>query len=326
MGYLSLLLASVALALADDQCPPETIGSSCTCYPGPSVGVFGTKVVCRDINDPAILLKEIQNFRGHKIDVLLLVNSDLPYLPAGLFLGTSVKEFIIKDSILDNLYSTTDYKVSPFAGLEDSLEEFAIYSTKGLSKWYYPDLKGLKHLKKIEIVQSPIDFVGHVFSEIGGGSLESITVAYSRVYRIHPQAFPELHNLKEVNFRGNFLPYMVRYMFPNPATQLRKIDLSDNKLFTLPETMFDNMPALEFLDLSQNEFKTFQPMAIYSSLKSFYISKNPFECGCHLLSLKQILSSPKLKYTDIENVECIRPGSYKRISLQHITSQEYKCH
>jgi len=314
------------LTIADEQCPTDRIGSFCTCHPGPSFGAVGTKVVCRDIKDPATLLKEIQNFRGYKIDVLLLLNIELPYLPAGLFLGTSVREFIIKDSILDNLYSTTNYKPSPFAGLEDSLEEFAIYSTKGLSKWYYPDLKGLKHLKKIEIVQSPIDFVGHVFAEIGEGSVESITVAYSRVYRIHPQAFPELLNLKEVNFRGNFLPYMVRDMFPNPAHHLKKIDLSDNKLFTLPETMFDNMPALEFLDLSQNEFKKFQTMPVYSSLKSFYISKNPFECGCHLLPLKQILSSQNLKYTDIENVACVRPRSYKKTLLKELSSQELKCH
>lgn len=226
LGYLILFLGLATLSLADESCPPKQIGSYCTCTPGPSYGAIGTKVVCRGINDPAVLLKEIQNYRNYKIDVLLLLFVQLPYLPAGLFLGTSVREFIIKDSILENLYSVTDSGPSPFAGLEDSLEELAVYSTRDPSKWLYPDLKPLKRLRNIEIVQSKLNFVGHVFAEIGGGSLETITVAYSKVYRLHPQAFPELSHLKEVNFRGNFLPYMVRTMFPNPATQLKKIDLS----------------------------------------------------------------------------------------------------
>lgn len=226
LSCLTLLLSLAAFSLAENSCPPEKISSHCTCTPGPSFGAMGTKVVCRDIKDPATLLREIQYYQGYKIDVLLLLFVELPYLPAGLFLGTSVRELVIKDSILDNLYSVTDYKPSPFEGLEDSLEELSVYSTKEPSKWLYPNLKNLKKLKNIEIVQSPLNFVGHVWAEIGEGSVESITVAYSEVYRIHPQAFPELSNLKEVNFRGNFLPYMVRTMFPNPATQLRKIDLS----------------------------------------------------------------------------------------------------
>lgn len=326
LHYLTLLLVLPAIALADGNCPPQQIGSHCTCIPGPSFGALGTKVVCREIKDPAVLLQEIQNFRGYKIDVLLLLFMELPYLPAGLFLGTSVRELIIKDSILENLYSVMDDN-SPFAGLEDSLEEFAVYATKEPSKWFYPDFSKFKHLKNIEIVQSRMNFVGAAFfSEIGGGSLETITVAYSGVNRIHPQAFPKLSNLREVNFRGNFLPYMVRTMFPDPALHLKKIDLSDNKLFTLPENMFDNMPALEFLELSRNEFRTFQNMPVYNQLKFFYIGQNPFECGCQLRPLKQLLLSSDIKYSDLEDVECIRPpGTKKRTLLKELSFEEFNC-
>lgn len=227
LGVLLLTLGLITLTIAKvTGCPPKEIDNFCTCSHGTFKETTGTKVVCRDINNPSTLLKEIQSFREYHVDFLLLLNLQVPYFPAGLFLGTSVKELIIKDSIIENLYSIQNYKTSPFAGLEDSLEEIAIYSTKDPSKWYFPDLSNLKKLKTIEIVQSPIDFVGHVFAEIGGGSLESITVAYSRVYRIHPQAFPELTNIREVNFRGNFLPYMVRTMFPDPAPRLKRIDLS----------------------------------------------------------------------------------------------------
>lgn len=223
LRYIGLILGLVSISCASESCPPQKIGSACTCSNRDSL-----RVSCLGVKDPSTLLRDVQYFRGYNLTSLHLMNISLPYLPPGLFLGMSVKQFFITHSTLENLYSVTDYSPSPFAGLEDSLEEFKIYLVKSSSKWYYPDLQGLKRLKKVDFVFSPVldNFVGSVFGDIGKGSLEVISVIKSNISRIHPQAFSKNKNLKDVIFRGNFIPYMVRLMFPEPANFLRKIDLA----------------------------------------------------------------------------------------------------
>ncbi|GFT16158.1 uncharacterized protein NPIL_220761 [Nephila pilipes] len=325
----SCLILLVLIGVGWAQCPPESSGSQCKCSFGNFYEGKGTKVECRSVTDPQILHKEIQRFRGYDIDFLKLVQVQLPFLPAGLFSGTSVKRIYIIDSILDNLYSIKNATPSPFDGLDNSLEEIYVQSTRDPSKWYWPEVKNLKNLKKFEIVQSPIDFIGHIFAEIGGGSLESITATYSRVYRIHPQAFPELTNLKEANFAGNMLPYLVRTMFSNPAPQLEKLNFRDNQLFTLPEDMFSNMPALKFLDLSENQFKAFEVNVftpIWNQLEFFFIKDNPYKCGCSLLPLKEKLISGSLpKHQDFVDVKCKNPGDFKKTKLKDIDNKAFQC-
>ncbi|KAF8790330.1 leucine-rich repeat-containing protein 15-like isoform X2 [Argiope bruennichi] len=321
-----ILLIGVAIIKA--QCPPKELGRNCECTHGVFYEGNGTKVECWFINSTEGI-KEIQRFRGYHIDFLKLKQIQLPFFPAGLFSGMSVKRLYLEDSNLDNLYSVQNYKPSPFDGLEDSLEEVYITSTQDPSKWYWPEVRNLKKLKRFEIVLSPIDFVGHEFAEIGGGSLESITVAYSRVYRIHPQAFPELINLREANFAGNYLPYLVRTMFANPAPRLEKLDFRNNKLFTLPEDMFENMPALKYLDLSANEFRNFENIVfdpIWSQLQSFYISDNPFKCGCSLLPLKQkLISGSSPQRNDLGDVKCINHGDNKKTLLKNLDENYLQC-
>lgn len=322
-----LLLIGVAVIKA--QCPPKESDRKCECTHGVFYEGKGTKVECWFITNPQDLLNEIQRFRGFPIDFLKLNQIQLPFFPAGLFSGTSVKRLYIQDSTLENLYSVQNYKPSPFDGLDDSLEEVYITSTQDPSKWYWPEVRNLKKLKKFEIVQSPIDFVGHEFAAIGSGSLESITVAYSRVYRIHPQAFPELTNLREANFAGNYLPYLVRTMFANPAPRLEKLDFRNNQLFTLPEDMFENMPALKFLDLSDNEFKNYENVVfdpIWSQLQSFYISDNPFKCGCSLLPLKQkLISGSGPHKNDLRDVKCLNHGDDKKTLLKNLEENSLQC-
>ncbi|GFV42720.1 uncharacterized protein TNCV_840751 [Trichonephila clavipes] len=324
-----ILLVLIGVAAAWTQCPPESSGSPCQCSYGNFYEGQGTKVECRFVKDPQSLYKEVQRFRGYGIDFLKLIQVQLPFLPAGLFSGTSVRKIYIEDSTLDNLYSIKNATPSPFEGLDDSLEEIYVQSTEDPSKWYWPEVKNLKNLKKFEIIQSPIDFIGHIFAEIGGGSLESITATYSRVYRIHPQAFPELTNLKEANFAGNMLPYLVRTMFSNPAPKLEKLNFRDNQLFMLPEDMFSNMPALRFLDLSENRFKTFEEVVftpIWNQLEFFFIKDNPFSCGCTLLPLKEkLISGPLPNHQDLDDVKCSNHGDFKKTKLKDINSDDFQC-
>ncbi|GIX95963.1 uncharacterized protein CEXT_160531 [Caerostris extrusa] len=324
-----VLLVLLGVGVSWARCPPKESGSQCQCSDGILYEGKGTKVECRFVTNPQTLLNEIQRYRGYDIDFLKLIQVQLPFLPAGLFKGVSVKRIYLVDSTLENLYSIKNATPSPFEGLDDSLEEIYVHSTRDPSKWYWPEVKNLKNLKKFEIVQSPIDFIGHIFAEIGGGSLESITASYSRVYRIHPQAFPELTNLKEVDFAGNMLPYLVRTMFPNPAPRLEKINFRDNQLFTLNEDMFENMPALKYLDFSHNEFKTFENVvfdSVWSQLQFFYISDNLFKCDCSLLPLKdKLISGSHPQHQDLEAVKCMNHGDYKKTYLRDIKSTDLIC-
>nr|XP_015923129.2 protein slit-like [Parasteatoda tepidariorum] len=330
-AWLIFLIAS--LALADEQsdpCPKLSSSSPCRCKTQYDSYGEGTEVQCSNINSKDTLYEELQKFRGYPIDNLKLNNLRVPFLPAGLSIGLSVKSLSIVNGFVGNLYSPKDATPSPLEGLEDSLREVHIINTMDVNKWLWPDVKKFKKLRKISVTNSPFDFVGHTFAEIGEGSLESISVRNSRVYRIHPQAFPELTNLFHADFEGNNLPYLVRTMFPNPAPKLEILNFRHNRLFTLNENMFENMPALKFLDFSRNDFKKFESVPfspLWNQLEFLFLSENPFNCDCSLAPLKNRLTSNNLpKSNDFKSITCMNHGALRKTKLAELDTSSLQCY
>lgn len=55
-----------------------------------------------------------------------------------------------------------------------------------------------------------------------------------------------------------------------------------------------------------------------------FFTDNPFECGCDLKPLRDML--PNLKYSDIKDVQCLQqPESYKKVSLKELSFEELNC-
>ncbi|KAG8198385.1 hypothetical protein JTE90_021630 [Oedothorax gibbosus] len=268
----------------------------------------------------------MESIRGYPVDDLKLMDVTLPYLPAGLFFGTKVKRLNILASHLDNLYNTQSQDLSPFQGLEDSLEEINIIATESADSWYWPDMKDFKRMKKVAFYSSPISFIGHQFAEIGGGSLEVLSVQKSKTYRLHPQGFTEMKNLREADFEANEIPYLVRTMFPNPAPKLETLNFRFNKLFTLNENMFENMPALKSLDLSYNMFKSFQEVPFKPIWKRYFslaLEGNPFQCECNLVTLKEKFLNGSVPLTnDFDQVTCTYKGSDKKTELIDVNGND----
>lgn len=294
-----LLLIGTTWSTANESyCPPRS-EFPCRCQHGNFYISPGTSVICSNINSTEKLKDIVQKLRGYTVDLLWLEYLDIPFLPAGLFTGTWVRNLQISDSRIGNLYSVEEYSPSPFDGLEESLEELHITRTKEPSNWSWPNMKNLKKLKNVEFMQSPLYFVGRVFAEIGSGSLQTLKVSFSNASKIHPQAFSDLKNLSAVEFARNSIVNMSRTMFPNPAPKLTFISLRYNKLDVLPEDMFTNMPALNLLDLSQNYLKTF-PEKMYAPLWDqfgyFSNAGNPLTCDCNLRWLRRKMDGKETSF------------------------------
>ncbi|GBN03983.1 hypothetical protein AVEN_137140-1 [Araneus ventricosus] len=85
-------------------------------------------------------------------------------------------------------------------------------------------------------------------------------------------------------------------MFPKPAGQLMRIDLSYNEIDSLPGNFFVEMPSLVEIILSGNELKsidqgTWNP--VWEKLSKVLLFDNKIECGESIMWIKRT-RRPKL--------------------------------
>ncbi|XP_044003383.1 toll-like receptor 13 [Aphidius gifuensis] len=104
--------------------------------------------------------------------------------------------------------------------------------------------------------------------------------------------FTGFENLKKLNLSNNRLYYLESSTFNN-LTNLQVLDLDNNNLTALSSNTFNGLEKLERLYLSYNQINSLQPSIFNNllNLKTLYIHEN------HLISL------PKDIFTGLENLE-----------------------
>ncbi|KAL0278128.1 UNVERIFIED_CONTAM: hypothetical protein PYX00_000037 [Menopon gallinae] len=99
----------------------------------------------------------------------------------------------------------------------------------------------------------------------------------------------------------------IKELYPNTFGKLRGLkvlSLAGNKLETLPRGVFQPLQNLYSLDLSNNLFRTVNPV-VFKDMKhlSLYLGKNPWECDCSLYPLMEWVKTRRMK----DEVRCAKP-------------------
>ncbi|XP_055926247.1 chaoptin-like [Argiope bruennichi] len=221
-------------------------------------GSLKNYVICKGEFLPVENLKKtLQNFT-ESINTFELRNVSMDVLPGDMFGGIKkgdIQKIIFSHSTVE-LLNLPEMQYSAFKSVEDTLESFEVYDSSSVFAWNISILASLKKLEKIVIENSEFFEVKAIFGNFP--RLRLIQFINSAVRWVHPEAFKNIKKLTICSLANNYITEVKRSMFPQPATYLWNLDLSFNRLKSLPKDMFDDMPSLHELKLDNNHLRYFK--------------------------------------------------------------------
>jgi len=162
------------------------------------------------------------------------------------------------------------------------------------------------------------------FSAVGYDEVQTLTMKNCSLIDIQPLTFHGLHNLRELVLSNNLLTMLIQHQFTD-LPKLRSLDLSNNIISSVNEESFSMIGShLERIDLSNNKLFTMSVSVLEPlvSLKHLLLFKNPWNCFCELGELNSFLHEKNVK---TEDVECSKPNVLKNQNWRELHLSEFTC-
>ncbi|XP_074847075.1 trophoblast glycoprotein [Carettochelys insculpta] len=133
-------------------------------------------------------------------------------------------------------------------------------------------------------------------------SLRQLDLSGNALAWLSPEAFGNASSpLEELNLSSSFsnqslVPDLAELLGHRVLGNLSRLELADNRLFSLPQGMFSALPSLQHLDLRNNSLVSLQPDAFHSlaRLQSLDLSHNSLKCLKNA-TVAQLRSLPALR-------------------------------
>ncbi|XP_054718554.1 carboxypeptidase N subunit 2-like [Uloborus diversus] len=310
--YLPVLVLSAAVG----ACPTEE-EPPCSCVP---IGFHASTVTCLGVNNELDLKKSLVPMRSAlPIRQMEIFESRFNFIPSDAFKGLKIPTLFIAACTLSSL---SDSDVA-FEGLEDSLEILKVHETMLLNGWEWAQLRNLRSLREIQAVKSGPLTVDEDIRDIAHLNIEKLSLVQSELSHIDDTAFSTFHNLIVLSLKDNAISELRRSMFPRPATKLEMLLLSSNKIESIPDDLFSEMPALKTIILRGNQITTLSQEAfrpVWSNLKTFDFLETPLRCDCRI---SWILKEKKFPLNT--RGTCAEPDSLKGKKLVDLKTANLVC-
>uniref|UniRef100_A0A3Q1F3C8 LRRCT domain-containing protein n=1 Tax=Acanthochromis polyacanthus TaxID=80966 RepID=A0A3Q1F3C8_9TELE len=173
-----------------------------------------------------------------------------------------------------------------------------------------------------------LSFQGTQLSNITAGHLSAVPfLTYLRLYYNNLTSLPPelpvvVSYLNELDLSGNQLVHLPPNVFSHASlySSLTFLDLSWNRLTSIPATLLHKLPNLEVLDLSDNNLQELQEDT--KSSFGVILSGNPWECDGKIEYLWKWLSDRLQNVFFLNEVTC---GGPKALRDQQIVSLTETC-
>lgn len=276
-------------------------------------------VSCSDFGSPVDFEHFIQRPLSRPTLFFVLRDSRLERLPAGAFTDVSATSLELSNVTVD-AFDFTDEE-NPFAGLRSSVENVSFIAGSSLPpSWAI--LADMQSLQALAIVQPPGPL--NLTRDFGllPGSLRHLTVDSASVSYLDELWLAALVNLESVTLRNTDVSELKRSMMARPAAALRNLDLSRNRLTSLPADFGADLPALRELDLSHNHIASLLEDSLrplQASVTHAQLDGNPLECDCRLQFL--------LRFPEgwLGDASCAEPENLRNTSLSQVAEQDLQC-
>lgn len=258
-------------------CPPSEDIYSCKC----KMDKVYPNIACNKLKNIKYLQKVLSALKNRPIGKFYLNKSTFKEVPQDIFLNTNIIELNVNNTN----FGTMSGSKPIFSGLENTLKILTIDNCFNDSLSSTIDFNHLKVLNILTLKNNHIDIIGNDWFDNGPYSLKELVIENTGGTKLGSRAFFSLINLREIYLDKMELSNIQRTMFPKPATYLKLLRLSDNKIEILPRDIFTDMPKLEDVYLDNNAMKT-MPVdtwsPVWKQLDIVFVTGNPLVCDSKL--------------------------------------------
>ncbi|XP_064490257.1 leucine-rich repeat and fibronectin type-III domain-containing protein 5-like isoform X2 [Ornithodoros turicata] len=258
MGWEVLMGAVSLLALRPVwSCPSREFIYPCSCMQS----VMGTHVMCSAVDSTNSLVVPFQYLRDYSVTRMLLTNLNLS-APGDLFWGLQMDTLKVVDSTFQ---LTVTCSVTNLELMRSVADMDSVASINRLQSLYIQN----STMRRFERLAALTE-------------LTQLSVDSCQVVPAGDASFIDIPSLVQLTWTNNALGTIRRSFFPRNSARLKNIDLSDNKLSSLPDDIFTSMPVLETVLLSRNAFHVLlrQPwVPVLQHIKSVHLDGNPLVCN-----------------------------------------------
>lgn len=290
-----------------------TAGSSSLCR---SVKGFGYHYyICKgftSVRDFGV----VERAKVRRDTYFVLKDSALDYLPSTAFAGTSMSVLEIRNVSLITYADPRPNSSSPFEPVKNSLRKFILSKQKRpLENWGL--LGSVGRLETLQLLKIEELNLTSDFNKLPLG-IKEIQIEEASIGRVDQDWVSKLSSLRAIGVKRTTLKTIARSMLPKSAPKLAIIDLTENKLSSLPDDLTSNMPALKTLDVGLNEISTLQEGTLAPVRRNggfVNMIGNPLACDCRLAFL---LSYPR----SWNYYLCSDPDSSAAIPIESLTERD----
>ncbi|XP_076472720.1 uncharacterized protein LOC143302089 [Babylonia areolata] len=171
-------------------------------------------------------------------------------------------------------------------------------------------LRGMR-LHKLNLSHNEIQSMeGQAFQDLH--YLQMLDLSHNQLSSISKFVFADLPNLRVLNLDNNRLINFPLGSFSN-VPRLETLRLNNNKLSYLMPGALIALSSLRFLALRNNSLWSLAAPVKdeIPNLEFLDVSVNPFHCSCATAGLRSIVDSSSLVLSDIDRMDCFTPLSFR---------------
>lgn len=314
-----LVILQLALGPVASSCPKKDALRPCSCFSFQNY----VRVECKDV-DRRALKNALTTLRGAFVFEFELSKYNLKDVPSDVFSGVRVTELYTYMADFTNVCNSSNL----FDGFDDNLTMIEIRRAKGLEHLHWSALGRLKNLQRLFVFSSDFPRLHKSFS-LMPKSLTHVMVQGGSLEHVDEGAFAGLE-IRDLEISFTRLDKITRNVFPTPATSLSVLSLRHNRIRSLPEDMFSDMPALTLLDVSNNYLQTLSESSmtpVLRNLRLLEMSNNQYYCDCNLTWVGRAFTNSNYldRFWQRNDITCNAPPHLYGTDVLTLTDENLAC-
>lgn len=273
---------------------------------------YPESMFCENINDIQTFVNVIRCSSKKHMQEVFLEKSTLDFLPlytldfCGFFF-LNVKSVVLSKLLEGNVLVR--------------LQQLHLDAVIVKNPWTWEPLSVLKKLLRFSVANMRVSALDGRLVDHLTDKLRSLILTTTNTTEISEYALEKFADLEYISVQNNEISELRRSMFPSPA-KIKFFYFGKNKIESLPDDMFQDMPNLQHIALDGNLISemldsTFKP--VWNHISKLLLQGNPLKCHCKMLWLA------KRKTPDIFTGSCYAPKHKYGKLLNSLSIQDFQC-
>jgi len=268
-------------------------------------------------------------------------NTRLNNIPSILI--THVRQLVLDGNNItflerDNFFSRGLIELEMISAVFCKIRRMKLGAFNGLTKLTYLSLKGneiseiipgvFENMNSLEFLYLGNNSIEHLYSEVFSGlvNLKNLSLEGNNLHYVHPDTFLELPNLQLLYLGYN--PYLQIPTYRNfiNSHSLTYLDISNCSINSLSVETFENVSALEWLALNDNNLRTvdINILRALPKLSTLYLYGNPLHCDFQLQEVWRWCKNRNIQTAYGKTApECYTPFEVKGMCWEVLETGQY---